>query len=189
MGILKEPAKFVRKLVRKMPAEFSVCELGDQWLTYTTPHRLARDWYVELGAGLYQSIDANGNGEITHDLNRPLPENFVGGGFDLVTDFGTGEHVFDQAQVWRTIHDLTKVGGFIVFDRPASCGWPGHGFYLVDECLLRDIAGANAYDVLRLEEGASKRGKLIRGVFRRTMPYGFHVPQQGRYRRKLKVAP
>src|SRR5688572_4391522 len=46
----------------------------------------------------YRAIDLNGT-DIAwqHDLNAPLP---VAETFDVVTNFGTSEHVFDQAQLF-----------------------------------------------------------------------------------------
>lgn len=182
MGILREPAAFVEGL--KLPKGFTVCELGDQYLTHVSPHELAEAWYKRLGCRKYVSIDGNGRGTYTHDLNQKLPKPWKP--FDLVTDFGTGEHIFDQAQVWRTIHALTKVGGHIAFDRPTS-GYPGHCFYLSDEGLFSDIAQANRYDVIRLERATTPRGTLMRGVFKRTTKDKFQTPQQGRYHKCLTV--
>ena len=182
MGIQKEPAAFVARL--PLPKGFSVCELGDQWITYTTPHRLAADWYAELGCGRYVSIDGNGKGTRTHDLNLPLSLE----PFDLVTDFGTGEHIFDQAQVWRTLHGLAKPGGFIAFDRPSQ-GYPGHCYYRTDACVFDDVALANGYTVLRLGPFQTTRGQLIRGVFQKPfLEAPFRIPQQGRYRKRLVIA-
>ena len=181
MGILREPADFVQKLVKDLPPQFSVCELGDQWVTYGTPHVLARDFYRELGCGRYDSIDGNGRGTITWDLNQK----WVGGKrYDLVTDFGTGEHIFNQANVWRTLHVLTKVGGYIVFDRPHA-GYPEHCYYNIHKCVLEDVAAANRYRVLRLEHAKTVRGELWRGVFQKVDSGKFQVPQQGRYRKIL----
>lgn len=180
MGILKEPAAFVKQLA--LPKGFSVCELGDQWMSGSTP-QLAADWYRRLGCGRYVSIDGNGRGDLTADLNQPI----VLDPFDLVTDFGTGEHIFDQAQVWRTIHTLTKPGGHIVFDRPSQ-GYQTHGYYLTDACVFHDIAAANGYRVVRLTSAATPRGELLRGVFQRPhTSAGFVVPQQGRYQATLRL--
>jgi len=184
MGILKEPAAFIASL--GLPKGFSVCELGDQWMSDLTAPQLAADWYRSIGCGHYVSIDGNGRGTHTHDLNKPVfllkhhsqKDEILT--FDLVTDFGTGEHVFDQAQVWRTIHGLTKVGGCIAFDRPAQ-GYQKHCYYLTNECLFRDIARANKYELKWLERATRKRGELIRGVFKRTTDAAFRVPQQGKY--------
>jgi hypothetical protein len=185
MGILAEPAQFVRDL--KLPNGFSVCELGDQWITHETPHRLASKFYKELGCKRYESIDGNGRGTFTYDLNIKWEQKGQRWApFDLVTDFGTGEHIFNQAQVWRTLHVLTKPKGYIVFDRPAA-GYPTHCFYLVQEGLIRDLADANRYDVVRLERAQTVRGELIRGVLRKRANTRFAVPQQGRYQKSLQI--
>lgn len=181
MGILAEPARFVRDL--KLKKGFSVCELGDQWVTYLTPHVLAQDFFKQMGCGRYVSVDANGRGTLSADLNKPLTPM---GQFDLVTDFGTGEHIFNQAQVWRTVHELVKPSGYIAFDRPVQ-GYEGHGFYNTHETLFRDIAAANAYEIVRLERGTTSRGELIRGVFRKGTERKFQTPQQGRYLKSLKI--
>ncbi len=185
MGILAEPAQFVRDL--KLRKGFSVCELGDQWITHENPHRLAKDFYKELGCGRYESIDGNGRGTFLYDLNiKWAQKGSRWAPFDLVTDFGTGEHIFNQAQVFRTLHVLTAHKGFIVFDRPTS-GYPGHCFYHVTEPLLIDIADANQYRVVRLEKAATVRGELWRGVFQKTTDRRFIIPQQGRYRKALQI--
>lgn len=184
MGIQPEPAAFIAELVRtRLAPGFSVCELGDQGMCGSVK-RVAKDWYEQdLGCGCYVSIDGNGRGTLTADLNGPIRLR----PFDLVTDFGTGEHIFDQAQVWRTLHDLTKPGGYLAFDRP-SAGYDHHCFYVTNECLYRDLAAANGYAVLWLERQTTPRGELIRGVFQRPAPAAaFHVPHQGRYHRDLVI--
>lgn len=183
MGIQVEPAAFVAQLA--LPKGFSVCELGDQGMCGgPTKTALAKDWYLGLGCGRYVSIDGNGRGTMTADLNHPIALE----PFDLVTDFGTGEHIFDQAQVWRTMHDLTKPSGYIAFDRPAQ-GYQKHCFYLTNECLFRDLALANFYRVLWLERASMPRGELIRGVFQKPpIAAPFRVPQQGRYVESLVIA-
>jgi hypothetical protein len=181
MGILAEPAQMVMGLM--LGNGFSVCELGDQYVTYVSPRVLAPHFYKSLGCAKYVSIDANGRGTITADLNRPI--NGLGQ-FDLVTDFGTGEHVFNQAQVWKTVHDLTKPKGYIAFDRPMQ-GYEGHCFYNTHECLFRDLAAANEYEVVNLERGTTKRGELMRGVFRKVRDVKFRMPYQGRYRKSSKL--
>jgi SAM-dependent methyltransferase len=181
MGILRDMAEFVKDI--GLPPGFSVCELGDQYMAGEKP-RPAIDFYRKLGVGTYVSIDGNGLGTVTADLNQPV----VGlGQFDLVTDFGTGEHIFDQAQVFRTIHDLTKPGGYIVFDRPCH-GYTKHCFYLVTTGLMEDIAFANGYRIVRLTRKETPRGWLCRGVFRKSgRETPFRVPQQSRYQSELHL--
>lgn len=182
MGIQPQVAAFVAGL--PLQKGFSVCEMGDQGMCGgPTKTWLAKDWYIGMGCGRYVSIDGNGRGTMTADLNNPIALD----PFDLVTDFGTGEHIFDQAQVWRTMHGLTKPGGYIAFDRPAQ-GYQKHCFYLTNECLFRDLAEANSYGVLWLDRTPMPRGELLRGVFQRMTNDPFVVPQQGRYRASLVIA-
>ena len=190
MGILAEPLQYIRDL--DFEIGFSVCELGDQWVTCQGTHRLARKFYEELGCNRYESIDGNGRGTLTVDLNLPIEKWPIGvstsewiRGFDIVTDFGTGEHIFDQLQVWRTMHMLTKVGGCIVFDRPCA-GYEGHCFYLIQPNLIAAVAWANCYEVVAFERAQTTRGHLVRGVLRKTNNQRFMVPQQGRYHKDLK---
>jgi len=197
MAITKDFA--IRLSSLPLPQPFSVCELGDQGMCGVTKDKPAKDWYPQIGCNRYVSIDGNGRGTITADLNQPLNLcflDFPGGefthrepiAFDLVTDFGTGEHIFDQAQVWRTVHQLTKPGGYIAFDRPAQ-GYQKHCFYLTNETLFFDIAEANGYEFLWFDRKQMERGELIRGIYRRPMTSTeFRNPQQGKYKPDLVIS-
>lgn len=193
MGIGPIPAEILRNL--PLPNGFTVCDLGDQ--IWHSGHRRspefwskpARELYESMGCSRYESIDGNGGGTILADLNHPLydgvwPDDLQ---FDLVTDVGTSEHVFNFAQCWRTIHALTKPGGLIFFEKPYQ-GYPDHGFYNLHKTLFVDIARANGYQILELKEHEAPRGKLWRGVYRKGADDGpFRFPQQGKYVRKLKI--
>jgi hypothetical protein len=179
MGIWQSMADDIAAL--PLPKRFSVVELGSQQLCYGE-RGPASALYKALGCGRYEAIDGNGQGTILHDLNLPLPNI---GTFDLVTDFGTGEHIFDQAQVWRTVHALAKVGGYIGVIRPEQ-GYPAHCYYRTDECLFRDIAAANGYQIVKLERIHATRGSNILVFYRKTRGDGFWIPQQGRYHKDLR---
>lgn len=189
MGIQPDVALYIARLAKSLPKGFSVCELGDQGMCGNGKGHLSKDWYEQnLGCGRYVSIDGNGRGTLTIDLNQSF-DGWIedNGPFDLVTDCGTGEHIFDQAQVWRTLHELTKPGGYIVFDRPAQ-GYDKHCYYLVNECLYQDIAEANHYRLPWLLRDKTPRGELIRGCFQRPDTLApFVVPQQGRYQKSLVI--
>lgn len=183
MGIHLEPQRVVRSL--RLAPGFRVFELGDQYVTQPSV-RPAVEFYNELGCGGYVSVDGNGRASLLADLNRPLGLDLKP--FDLVTDFGTGEHIFDQAAVWRTVHSLCKIGGVICFDRPSG-GYPGHCFYLTQRSLFVDIAKANGYKILALEERSTTRGTMVCGAFRRQRKGKFVVPMQGRYAKTLRPLP
>jgi len=95
----------------------------------------------------YRAIDLHGT-EIAwrHDLNEPLP---IAETFDVVTNFGTSEHVFDQAQMFRSIHALVRPGGLAIHALPHQ-GGADHGFYNYHPTFFHDLAAANGYRLLML---------------------------------------
>lgn len=188
MGILAYPASVVESL--NWPKGFSVAELGNQVFRAAEKPVMSAYWYRHLGCERYVSIDANGSATHFADLNYPIPTEYgLEGQFDAATDFGTGEHVFNQAQVFHTLHDLVKVGGVIIIDRP-KVGWAGHCFYLLQETLIRDLASANAYKVLKLDTHTIEgHGDVLFALMQKTVAKPFQYPNQGKYKAMLKVAP
>ncbi len=90
------------------------------------------------------------------DLNRDLAADYdFHATFDLVTNLGTGEHVFDQRRVFENIHNLTKPGGLMLHVMP-FVNWINHGFYNFNPVLYADLAAANDYGILRL--GVANKG-------------------------------
>lgn len=119
------------------------------------------DYMKSIGYGSYTCIDVNQRyGALQMDLNYLLAEKYqFRDEFDLVTNNGTGEHVFDQASVFRNVHALTRSGGMMVHVLPFH-NYINHGFYNVQPILFHDLAKANQYKILRLSL-ASKDGKEI----------------------------
>ncbi|HEY9704021.1 MAG TPA: hypothetical protein V6C58_16345, partial [Allocoleopsis sp.] len=74
--------------------------------------------YQEISA-----IDLHGTDK-SHkfDLNYPLP---IKQRFDISINIGTGEHIFNVYQFFKTLHDVTLPKGFIIHTMPFS-GWPDH---------------------------------------------------------------
>ncbi|MBM3546545.1 MAG: class I SAM-dependent methyltransferase [Alphaproteobacteria bacterium] len=102
---------------------------------------------IVFDCATYRAIDLNGTEAAwRHDLNRPLP---IAETFDVVTNFGTSEHVFDQAQLFRSIHGLTRPGGLMLHAVPHQ-GGPDHGFYNYHPTFFHDLAAANAYRLVML---------------------------------------
>jgi hypothetical protein len=105
-------------------------------------------FYKCLGFDSYLALDVNTDmGAKIVDLNEPV---FVQGWdqqFDLVTNNGTGEHIFDQASVFQNAHDLCKLAGVMLHVLPFS-PWINHGFYSYNPILFRDLAAANGYRIM-----------------------------------------
>lgn len=149
-------------------------------------------------------IDANAC-DIRHDLNRPFPVSAVERYFlpaDIIINTGTTEHIFDQRQVWESIHDCCKAGGLMVHTMPLW-GWLDHGFYNYQPTFVTDIAAANGYEIVlwmfaellpafqmiveSAEDiyalaGRANPNALMQVVYRRTSEEVFRVPMQGAYR-------
>jgi hypothetical protein len=80
------------------------------------------------------------------DLNRDTVPPADQKQFDVVLNCGTTEHVVNQLNCFRVMHDATKVGGWMLHQLPAS-GYAGHGYFCYHELFFRDVAEANAYEI------------------------------------------
>lgn len=111
-------------------------------------------FFKALGFASYDAIDVNSlYGSLVMDLNSDLRERYgFNRTFDLVTNNGTGEHIFNQYAVFRNMHQLTKVGGVMLFVLPFH-NWMNHGFFNFNPILFGDLAAANGYRILRLSIG------------------------------------
>lgn len=144
------------------PQESTVVEWGNQRFRYTPkwtekcsetsgcairqPVNYVWEYFEDLGFSDYLAIDINTElRSIAMDLNFILHEKYnYTRTFDLVTNNGTGEHIFDQRTVFENMHNLCKVGGTMLCVLPFA-PWINHGFYNYHPALFRDIAAANGY--------------------------------------------
>jgi hypothetical protein len=130
----------------------NVCELGAQNLydrDYGINFPYADKYYSAKGMD-YTCIDINGeNGAIELDLENPQE---IVDQYDLVTDFGTSEHVRNSYNTHKVIHELTKEGGIIIRENPKSGNWPGHGFNYYTKSFYEKLAEACGYEILELGE-------------------------------------
>jgi len=123
-------------------------------LTHHEQNPHTASYYRGLGFKRYESIDVNARyGSMIMDLNVDLREAYgFSQTFDLCTNNGTGEHVFNQATVFRNMHQLTRPGGVMLFVLPFY-NWMNHGFFNFNPLLFTDLAAANRYEVVRLSVG------------------------------------
>lgn len=129
----------------------SMLELGCQNL-YDSQHymQVARPYFEGLGMKVV-SIDLEGcQGAEVEDLTKP----FDRGQFDLVTDFGTTEHVAPSGlwQARKNVHQACKVGGVMVHENPKTGNWAGHGNHYMTEQFYIDLATFHQYEILNLGE-------------------------------------
>jgi hypothetical protein len=109
------------------------------------------EYYRCLGFAEYQAIDVNETyGSLVMDLNRDLRKDYgFNRTFSLVTNIGTGEHVFDQCAAFRNVHNLTGKDGVMAHVMPCS-DYFNHGLYSIHPNLYVALAAANGYRLICL---------------------------------------
>lgn len=168
MGITVTSIKTLERHVHRIGGlkGCKMLELGNQHVMMTKEEaRFARGvpakpFFAEQGVALHVSVDINGqDGALPMDLsmriNKPEWRNL----FDIVTDFGTSEHVGntiqDLHQCRENCHTNVRVGGIMIFVNPMTGCWPGHGhhyFTCQHYALLAEKCG---YRVLEISEQSS----------------------------------
>ncbi len=69
--------------------------------------------------------------------------------FDLVVNFGTTEHLMNQFNAFKVMHEATKPGGYM-FHQVPSTGWINHGYFCYNALMFEELAQANGYEILDL---------------------------------------
>jgi hypothetical protein len=111
-----------------------------------SPGCSSKPFYELLGIKKYSCIDMDTvHGAIPIDLNFPLMDTALYGQYDLVTDHGCCEHVFNIAEAYRTMHRLCKSQGIMVISQSVT---NTNGYYLFDLSFFEGIAAANNYKIL-----------------------------------------
>ena len=108
---------------------------------------LSREMWVGLGCS-YNAIDIdNSPHSIMLDLNHDSVPAASLNAFDLVTNYGTTEHVANQLNAFKIIHDLTKPGGLMVHHVPAQ-GHLNHGLFNYNAKFFWMLCRSNGYKVI-----------------------------------------
>ena len=95
----------------------------------------------------YRALDIfEAENTILFDLNIHSPGEDLYEQVDLVTNFGTTEHVINQYQAMKTMHELAKPGGLIYHDLPLA-GYHNHGYFSYNPLFFHHLAVANSYKI------------------------------------------
>lgn len=144
--------------------EISMGELGNiyafgKWKTF-------KDYFTSLGVD-HWSFDWNGeDGAIQVNLAAPIECK----PFDIVTNWGTSEHVYGQYGCFRNVDGMCRKGGVMAHIVPLERTWPGHCFYYYTEEFFRELAKACDYKVLRLDldHSRGRRKRMVRALLAKT---------------------
>ncbi|HTC02611.1 MAG TPA: hypothetical protein VK749_04355 [Xanthobacteraceae bacterium] len=117
---------------------------------------LARAFWTWLGLD-YASIDIDGSpGSIPLDLNYDEIPPQLAGRYALVTNFGTTEHVANQLQSFKIIHDLAAAGALMLHVLPAG-GMLNHGLVAYNPKFFWLLGRSNGYKIVFMTMGWSER--------------------------------
>ncbi len=107
-----------------------------------------KDYLVAKGYN-HTSIDLNGlHGSIVKDLSYPIEV----GQYDIVTDFGTSEHVTNLYHSFKNAFNACKVGGIVIHENPKTGHWQGHGHHYFTTDFYEELAKQSGYEILELGE-------------------------------------
>jgi len=159
-------------------------ELGAQCL-YTRQYNStdgekhwAKDYFTNKGIK-HTSIDlvidgawSDGGRAEKADLRKPLKYK----DFDIVTNFGTTEHVEGDRgslyKAFKNIHNMCKVGGVMIHENPKTGNWQGHGVHYMTTGFYGGLCSITGYELLELKEeaamGNTKSGWNVCAVLRKT---------------------
>ena len=133
----------------------SICELGNLYIRNSVHpflkardiplYKTAKELFIHLGMK-DTSLDWNGkDGALPVDLAKPVKGI---GPFDIIMNGGTTEHVHDQYECWKNIHNLCKEGGLVVSIGPLSGNWLAHSPWRYSLGFFDCLSFINNYDLL-----------------------------------------
>ena len=169
MGVGLSIIDFFNRSISKTIGDISgkrMCELGDQKLHEEIALKpdgsrvWFKDWIEARGCHHY-SIDIHGkNGSHPIDLGKPGIDGFWLRRFDIVTNFGTSEHVEDQYECWLKLHNFGVNGCVYIHVLPEFGKYPlSHCKYFYDQTFFQELAEANKYKLV-LSEPLSDIGHI-----------------------------
>jgi hypothetical protein len=107
----------------------------------------ARPFWEWLGYR-YAAIDVDNSENVLElDLNFDDVPAAHRGRYHMVTNYGTTEHIVNQMNAFKAIHDLTAVGGVIIHHLPSQ-GMVNHGLVHYNPKFFWLLADSNRYERL-----------------------------------------
>lgn len=150
MAITRIAEEYEKSILDYIGLEYSKlkwCELGNQGHYSGIP---AKKYYKNRGILQHVSIDLNGkDGALKIDLGLPVPKVFIKR-FDVITNYGTVEHINNQYQAFKNIHEMCKLNGTIINAFPMIGHWPGHCRYYYSELFVKKFAKSMKYIIIGL---------------------------------------
>jgi len=143
--VFKNYEKGILKKLNIMYSGLFWCELGNQ----SYAGKMAKLMYEKMGVN-HTSIDINGlGGAIALNLDLPIPDD-LGNKFDVITNYGTTEHVNNQYSVFKNIHIMCKSNGIMIHGVPLIGNWKGHCRYYYSKEFFKNLSKICNYSIVDL---------------------------------------
>ena len=135
-------------LIHELYKEFGASGPSADFLTRLPSNQVSgRELYTDLGMN-YTCVDVEPSfGAINLDLNFDDVPAEHRNRYDFVTNHGTSEHIFDQARVFRAMHDFTRPGGMMLHALAFTVHLE-HGFFNYQPNLFEALGRYNSYKTL-----------------------------------------
>jgi len=171
MGLGKEHLEYFFEMFElegyKRFDALKMCELGNQRIGIggmeylksngMPPYVTGKELFTHVGFE-HTSIDINGkDGALPIDLTKPILDPDLCLNFDVITNSGTTEHVLDQIECFKNIHNMCKIGGLFIHVVPSikyktltmrTGIVTAHGRYNYGFNFFRELAISCGYDIL-----------------------------------------
>lgn len=139
------------------------CESGNQ-IIKVGKKKPAKEYYQSLGVK-HISIDLNGkNGSLKIDLCKPVPDKLIDK-FNVITNYGTSEHVNSQYAVFKNIHNMCKDGGIMIHAIPTTKHDRKHCRYFYSESFIIGLAQACKYEIRDITKLSYGLGEIFAFVY------------------------
>jgi hypothetical protein len=123
-------------------------EANEDWQVLTAP--FAWEFWHWLGYK-YAAIDIDNSLDcIPLDLNYDAVPAEAKGKYGLVTNFGTTEHVSNQLNAFKIVHDLTALNGIMIHEVPAQ-GFFNHGIVNYNFKFFWQLMRSNGYKFIHAD--------------------------------------
>jgi hypothetical protein len=131
----------------------------------------SRRFWESLGIS-YACIEYAGqDGSLALDLNRDDAPVALRNRFDLIVNAGTTEHVVNQENAFRLIHDMTTPGGLMIHEVPCS-GMLNHGFVKYTPNFFFRLCKFNDYFPVSIKTRTFRRSQVPADVRASNIQFG-----------------
>lgn len=149
MGINQASLDFILKTMSNSGIKLNSCrmmELGNQRLKGIGG--VSKYYFQDLGVD-HVYIDINEEDEALNiDLQKEIVDGSLINTFDVLTNFGTTEHVKEQYLCWQNIHNLVKQNGVFIHLLPRVGNWNSHGHHKYNLEFFQELSSSCGYEIV-----------------------------------------